>query len=294
VKGGGPRAQPEKRSLRALPTKGLPLVVAARMSAGFPGLFTPIPLWRRDGPVDPGTGQPTYVAHPIVDGGVSSNFPVSSFDSWVPGRPTFGLRLRNLEDGGPDSGSDGARRRRGAFDDPVHIGGLAALGHTVFESLIDAEDNLMTVQPTYRERIIDIRLPRGYGGTNFYPTRRQIEAMLVLGRQEVDDYFAGTAPGQDEPFDFGRHQLDRYQLVHEQLELNLQPGIRNGRSSRRMADVFATLAERVAKEGPRGPAKVEATSRLLAEVNRWSVAGRGGFAATRRRGPRPVLRLGPD
>jgi NTE family protein len=63
--------------------KTFPLVTAVRISAGYPGFFPPIAL------VDAATRTPGA----LVDGGVTSSFPVFLFDDEKPEWPTWAFRL---------------------------------------------------------------------------------------------------------------------------------------------------------------------------------------------------------
>ena len=57
----------------------LPVVVAARVSAGVPGVLSAVPS-----SVD---GEARW----LCDGGLTGGLPVHHFDAWIPRRPTFGL-----------------------------------------------------------------------------------------------------------------------------------------------------------------------------------------------------------
>lgn len=74
--------------------RDLPVLVAARASMAFPGLFTPLPLWllrwRAD---EAGNKRPELGRVLLSDGGITSNFPIHLFDGAVPSRPTFALNL---------------------------------------------------------------------------------------------------------------------------------------------------------------------------------------------------------
>jgi hypothetical protein len=52
------------------------------------------------------------------------------------------------------------------------------------------------VRSTYRDRVVDRRLPTGYGGVNFYPSRCQVREMLERGRQQVTDHLDARALGR--------------------------------------------------------------------------------------------------
>ncbi len=62
---------------------GFPIALAVRISAGYPGFFPPIPL------LDARTGT----RGALVDGGITSSFPVFLFDDPAPTRPTWAFRL---------------------------------------------------------------------------------------------------------------------------------------------------------------------------------------------------------
>lgn len=90
------------RHLRLLPKgKDLPIIVGARASMAFPGLFTPLPLWllRWVGqPEVPDERRPILSPVYLSDGGITSNFPVHLFDGAVPNRPSFAVNLLYPDD----------------------------------------------------------------------------------------------------------------------------------------------------------------------------------------------------
>jgi hypothetical protein len=80
----------------------LPVIVAVRMSLSFPFLFCPVPLYGVDfgfGPVDQTSKQHFPEKCMFVDGGLTSNFPLNLFDRPLPRWPTFGINLRDIDDG---------------------------------------------------------------------------------------------------------------------------------------------------------------------------------------------------
>ena len=88
--------------LRLLPKgRHIPILVGARASMAFPGLFTPLPLWllRWVGkPEVPGERRPILSRVYLSDGGITSNFPIHLFDATVPGWPTFAINLLYPDD----------------------------------------------------------------------------------------------------------------------------------------------------------------------------------------------------
>ena len=85
-----PDMGPSDQRFYPLPTRHLPIIVAARMSVSFPVLFSAVPLWvldERDGQ------NPVFRRCLFCDGGICSAFPIHLFDSPVPSWPTFGISL---------------------------------------------------------------------------------------------------------------------------------------------------------------------------------------------------------
>ncbi|MEH2623782.1 putative acylesterase/phospholipase RssA [Bradyrhizobium sp. AZCC 1719] len=94
----------EEEPMYRLPTKHLPIVVAARMSVSFPVLFSAVPLWildKRD------EHKHVFRRCLFCDGGICSNFPIHLFDSPIPSWPTFGISLYEI----PPSKQASARAR---------------------------------------------------------------------------------------------------------------------------------------------------------------------------------------
>lgn len=88
--------------LRLMPKgRNIPILVAARASMAFPGLFTPLPLWLLRWVGKPEVQEerrPVLSRVYLSDGGITSNFPIHLFDSALPGRPTFALNLLYPDD----------------------------------------------------------------------------------------------------------------------------------------------------------------------------------------------------
>ena len=218
--------------------KDFPVVLSARLSLSFPALFSVVPLWREDRQL---TRRPevsdaeTLVvdtaedgAAPLVlrrcllsDGGISSNFPVHFFDSFLPRRPTFGIKLggwspdHDGEAESPDvvacakSGAtkgcacDPATRaalsKRVAMYDiesdqhrsngaPAHddmrtwpIGGTLGFIMRIIDTAKDWRDNLQSRLPGNAERIVEIRLTGSEGGYNLAMARPTLERMNAIG-----------------------------------------------------------------------------------------------------------------
>ncbi|MDZ7811846.1 MAG: patatin-like phospholipase family protein [Ideonella sp.] len=79
------------RELRELPSGGMPIAVAARLSLCFPVLFSMVPVYAVD--YEDRVGQRRLRRCWLSDGGLCTNFPIHLFDSAHPRWPTFGLQL---------------------------------------------------------------------------------------------------------------------------------------------------------------------------------------------------------
>jgi len=157
-----------------LPNMGdLPVIVATRMSLAFPILLSAVPLWAVDytQPLSPsGTRVLEHVW--FSDGGISSNFPITLFDSPLPRWPTFAINLAAFPPGQKRSddetknvhmikrNEDGVRQGFNRFTAvPVF---LAA----IFNAVQNWNDNTQSVLPGYRDRIVTVYLDSDEGGLN--------------------------------------------------------------------------------------------------------------------------------
>lgn len=133
--------------LRLLPkARDLPILVAARASMAFPGLFTPLPLWLLRWVGDDGNRRPVLSRVLLSDGGITSNFPIHLFDAAVPSRPTFALNLLYPGDEvGEERPSPTGPEQEDAKAVPAAVQGLAGttadMGEPGFADLYMPGDN---------------------------------------------------------------------------------------------------------------------------------------------------------
>lgn len=202
----------EGTGLLPLPTgDDLPVVVAARMSLSFPGLFTMVPLVAVDyeSPGDP--LRPVWFS----DGGITSNFPIHRFDALFPRWPTLAVNLQYAdEEGGaarkrlsPDKtfmigrSSEGTRDLWNLFDrSDTATSGLAAFAGAIFRSAQVWHDNAYLALPGYRDRVIEIWLDPHEGGMNLTMPDEVIADLVARGSAagvEIRDRFlhGGPSPG---------------------------------------------------------------------------------------------------
>jgi len=184
--------------------KDLPVVVATRMSLSFPILLSAVPLWRIDYTLERNQ-KPLTRDHPpfaercwFSDGGISSNFPVQFFDSYLPRHPTFAINLRPPR---PDDVTDDGRETR----DPCHpwvemptsngdelsdwwyrlqgwhpvTGFVANIVRTMQNRVDDAQMRV----PGYRDRIAHVSLAKDQGGMNLDMDASVVTTLTLRGKE---------------------------------------------------------------------------------------------------------------
>ncbi|WP_157265261.1 patatin-like phospholipase family protein [Azohydromonas aeria] len=229
----------------------LPVIVATRMSLSFPILLSAIPLYTiapskaaygAPGavlPVEEGELQRNWFS----DGGICSNFPIQFFDGWLPGRPTFGVNLTSmppeamdgkgapLHDSQMSYVGDPTRQegeRTAPVLDPIYLpkpdatpatewvnldGNLARFLFSIFTTAQVYRDNDQAMLPSYRERIVQIRLRDDEGGLNLAMSPETIQGVIRKGDR------AGETLLND--FNFKVHSWVRFRVLSTQLEAGL-------------------------------------------------------------------------
>jgi predicted acylesterase/phospholipase RssA len=253
--------------------KDLPVVVAARMSLSFPILISAVPLYTvaykrvaRDAKEAIELEEKDLQVNWFSDGGICSNFPIHFFDSWLPSRPTFGIRLAGLPNDAFRQGDNIDPKYLSASadpkeepselddaagaDDPGSISravylpraddvlapewipimdpsavasagnqageGFAVLGRfvaNVVSTMQEYRDNTLAMLPSYRERVVVVRLAEHEGGLNLEMPQAVIDGLRQRGEQ-VGETLEG--------FQFQHHQWVRFQVLMGQLEAELQ------------------------------------------------------------------------
>jgi predicted acylesterase/phospholipase RssA len=189
------------------------------------------------------------------DGGISSNFPIHFFDAWLPTRPTFGINLVELpaeafvrqSDGLPAQMSKGtfsavSQPANGAMTTEPEARAEARLGDIYLPSALDLQmpahqdirglfefmltivytglfyhDTLQSQLPSYRERIVQIRLNKDEGGLNLDMPPEIVAKIVEKGRQ---------AGARLNAFNFEHHWWVRFRVLMSELEARLR-GLEN-------------------------------------------------------------------
>ena len=172
--------------------RDLPVIVAVRMSLSFPFLFCPIPFYGVDfgyGPKHEGKRVPEPCF--FVDGGLTNNFPMNLFDRPLPRWPTFGINLRDTDDGRhnqevfiPCNNSGGLEEWWTRFDQKKGLGGLLSFFGLLFDTSRNWRDNLQLSAPGYRDRVVHIGLdPAKEGGLNLDMGQPAINQLTQRGQR---------------------------------------------------------------------------------------------------------------
>jgi hypothetical protein len=222
-----PRKRPEDPQVpagfHALPEPwDLPILFGARLSLSFPGLLAQVPLWTAD-PVNADI-PPRMVCCWFSDGGLTSNFPISLFDSPLPRRPTFGINLVPLMRAARAGPGEPFPRIEAPIDDddwtaprvfePATVrdedgiattasrGALAQTG-SYLARLNDVARNWgeteLSMMPGYRDRIVHVALSGSEGGMNLDMPAEVIGRLGQYGEQAADVLIARYADGAVDP-----------------------------------------------------------------------------------------------
>jgi predicted acylesterase/phospholipase RssA len=213
----------------------LPILVATRMSLGFPGLLSAVPLYRVDYRLarNQDSDNETRVGTKVwfSDGGICSNFPLNFFDAPLPRWPTFGLNLLQARSASCTAGSP---RNAGDFvtlPKPVGKGPVvwnwlgdafrgtngelveersaaSCIGRfiaSIMNTMQNWQDNLQAASPGYRDRIVSVRLCRDEGGLNLDMPEDLITSLSQRGEKAAELLLS--------EFDFSQHIFTRFRIT---------------------------------------------------------------------------------
>lgn len=222
------------------PTENLPVVVAVRMSLSFPLLISAVPLHARDFNLLDEAARERPRPLWFSDGGISSNFPIHFFDSIWPRWPTFGITLEPFSPEHHQEGRDEVwmpgRAIEGQRFDFFPMGGVLSFLAAIRSSMQDWQDNMQSVLPGYRERIVHVRLKDYEGGLNLGMEEETVSRLM--------DY--GKLAGQriDEDFDFESHRWRRFLVSVARFEETLAELLRTYESAAPGGETLADFLQR--------------------------------------------------
>jgi len=218
----------------------LPVLVATRMSLSFPLLLSAVRLYTlkndtlnnkrgtKEKPYELKVDQPKEKVEDndlrenwFSDGGIASNFPIHIFDAWLPSRPTFGI---NLADSQLPTTLTGPR------ESPVHrrgedvflpqpgqlltprvypISGVPGFLGAIFDTAQNYRDNTQARMPSYRERVVHVRLQENEGGLNLKMDSDTIAGIAKKGEEAAQAL---------KTLNFNQHQWVRLLVLLARLE----------------------------------------------------------------------------
>lgn len=202
----------------------LPVVVAVRISLSFPVLFGAVPLYtltaegfrclnKQPETLDAATHLQRNL---FSDGGLSSNFPIGLFDSWLPTRPTFGINLTTAE---RVQDTPAKQVWIPAVNRPFPpefrpISGFMGFANALFMTSKDHRNNTDMRLPGVRSRVVNIGLASGEGGLNLNMSPETIKKMGEYGQ------LAGLALVND--FNWEQHRWIRARVLIPRLKEGLE------------------------------------------------------------------------
>lgn len=238
----------DSENLKPLPDPDdLPVIVAARLSLSFPGLFCAVPLyavdWTRhrrtaaEGVATervPGDAlNPEELRAPecvwFSDGGICSNFPVHLFDSPFPKWPTFAINLLdrrpdfpNTTAWMPESNGSGISHLWTRLTTNSGIGAVGSFVFVMFDAARNWLDNLQATVPGYRDRIVHIYLDKREGGLNLNMPQKTVKDLNgygeLAGAKLIEHFVDGMDGDQITPMSWDNHRWIRYRSTMAVLE----------------------------------------------------------------------------
>src|SRR5215207_407538 len=243
------------------PGDDLPVIVPVRMGLSFPILLSAVPLYtvkesswdeRRRNP-RPRLLESDLQRNLFSDGGICSNFPIHFFDSWLPGRPTFGINLTSAHEAVEIaehseeisfSASDIDARTPSAElvtrtertdptepwlpkpDDPdsrewAKFESIAGFFMAILRSAMNYRDNMQSRLPSYQERIVQVPLQKGEGGLYLSMDSETIGRLADRGRWAGVKLLESFDPAREDN-GFEHHQWVRLRVLLNQLETQLE------------------------------------------------------------------------
>ena len=296
----------------------LPVIVAVRMSLAFPVLLSTIPLYTikpeswaqydKNGPQE--LHEDDLQRNLFSDGGICSNFPIHFFDAWLPKRPTFGINLMPSKPKGQErvafsvynvgkGGSDPVRGDDVWLPPPegwenaeyTDFQGLGGFARAIFSSAQNYRDNTQSRLPSYRERVVQIRLDENEGGLNLHMPDSTILEIERKGERAGSELLK---------FHFDQHLWVRFRVLMNLLETHLEEANQVLDS----ATLAALLDNEQGADFPyaRTPKWREEAQRRIRElsdlVERWQAADPDGeslfFFPVSDAEPGPELRVTPE
>ena len=235
--------------------KDLPIVVAARMSLSFPLIFQAVPVYKCDLTLKQGSDQPRKCL--FADGGLTSNFPIHFFDRLWPNSPTFAV---SFDDFSPERHVERVEMttdlREGDFLPILPINGIGGFLDRLLSTARTWPDNLQSVLPGYRERVVHVHLTPDEGGYNLKMPFDVILRVAEYGKT------AGALAGK--AFNMDEHRWRRFLIAMAETEQVLDELADSHDTRSAGGESFGEFLDRY---GPRG--RYRPTNRPGQDENAW-------------------------
>jgi hypothetical protein len=211
-------------------TAQMPVVVAARMSLSFPILFTLVPFYAVDRSIDNPRPERAW----FIDGGLSSNFPVSLFDAPFPRWPTFGIDLSSPDEKHPLDPSDESKNiwmvKRNAdgrspnFHRFQHSGvpGIAGYIGAILDAIRNWRDNTQMSTPGFLDRIVHINLDAKEGGLNLNMGKDKVDRLSKRGDAAGEKLLSRFGLNATHDMNWNNHRWIRYLIAMTLLQQAMQ------------------------------------------------------------------------
>ena len=202
----------------------LPIVVAARMSLSVPLLFQAVPVYKCDLTLRRGSDQPRKCL--FSDGGLSSNFPIHFFDRLWPNSPTFAISFDEFSKERHVVGNKEIRvematdLREGDLLPIIPISGIGRFLGRLLDAARDWHDNLQSVLPGYRERIVHVHLKPDEGGYNLKMPPPVVQKLTRIGK-------CAGALAAGPTFNMDEHRWRRFLISMAEMEQQLEDLIKS-------------------------------------------------------------------
>lgn len=184
------------------------------------------------------------------DGGITNNFPIHFFDAWVPGRPTFGINLTTWKgqidrqgQSTPSTIESAPQASQFSYmpsqplesplaNENVHLpeadetpfpfwknldNDLLAFIMSIVDTSQSYRDTMQSMLPSYRERIVQIRLASNEGGLNLSMPPAVIQSLKQRGKDAGTKLLEKFYDGPQ----FQHHQWVRLKVIIGLLEQQL-------------------------------------------------------------------------
>ncbi|MFQ3666193.1 MAG: hypothetical protein SNJ79_09230 [Sphingomonadaceae bacterium] len=237
----------------------LPVLLGVRLSMSFPFLISAVKLHECAAFRTGSATRPHLAPCWFSDGGITSNFPVATFDAPLPARPTFCINLADLPRNDPDRANrvrmvnNNSEGVRAPLRSDMSQGGLVTFLGAIVDTARNGRENEQMTLPSQRDRIVTVLLdPDKEGGLNLNmqeATLKQLSAWGAEAGTKLVQRFhpAGGGDPQAPEMTWNLHRWGRIRTTFaglEALALRVDAGWRRADASGRTVPEILHLSKR--------------------------------------------------